>query len=140
MRTGDLFARTHLHIQLQTQSRDPVSVVGMTGARGFMRVVADLCTFLMPENRLHCGVDIQHSWFVEQEALPSLSQMLALPLACFHLIELLEIAAGTVFTDDFVHAKHRGIDRIKSQRVDLGVARVTTQNRKRQRTEHILMS
>ena len=104
-----------------------------------MRVVTDLRTLLMPENRLHCGVDIQHSWFVEQ-ALPSLAQMLGLPLACFHLIELLEIAAGTVFTDDFFHAKHRGIDRIKSQRVDLGVARVTTQNRKRQRTEHILMS
>ena len=40
----------------------------------------------------------------------------------------------------FFHAQHRGIDRIKSQRVDLGVARVSTQNRKRQRTEHILMS
>lgn len=111
----------------------------MTGTPGFIRVVANLRSFLMTENRFHCGVDIQHPWFVEQ-ALPSLAQMLALPLASFYLIELLEIALGTIFTDDFFHAQHRGIDRIKSQRVDMGVARVTTQNGKSQRAEHILMS
>lgn len=100
MGTGALFAGTHLHIQTQTQSCDPVSVVGMTGTPGFMRVVSDFRTFLMTENRLHCGVDIQHPGFVEQ-AFPSLAQVLALPLASFNLFELLEIAAGTILADDF---------------------------------------
>ena len=77
---------------------------------------------------------------VRRASAPSLPQMLTLPLASFNLIELLEIAACTIFTNDFFHAQHRGIDRIKSQRVDMSVARVTTQNGKSQRTEHILMS
>jgi len=98
-----------------------------------------MCSFLMNENSFHCGVDIQHPWFVEQ-ALPSLLQMLTLPLTSFNLIELFEIAAGAIFNDDFFYAQHRGVECVKSQHVGMNIARVTTQNRKCQRTEHILMS
>jgi hypothetical protein len=66
--------------------------------------------------------------------------MLALPLACLHGIKLLEVATRTILAHDFIHAEHRRTHRIKSQRVDMSLARVATQNGKRQRTEHILMS
>ncbi len=128
----------HLDIQTQAQARDPISVVGMAGASRFMRVVANLGTFLTAKDRLHRCVDIEHPRLAEQ-TLPSGAQVLALPAARSDLIDFLEVAPGAVLTDDLAHAQHRRSDRVKAQGVDMGIAGVAAQNGEQERAQNILV-
>ena len=45
-------AHLHLHIQKQTQARDPVSVVAWPQASGLLRIAANLSALVMPKNQL----------------------------------------------------------------------------------------
>ena len=101
-----MVSRTHLDIQTQTQSSDPIRVVGMARTTRLVRVVSDLGSFLATEDCLHCRVDVQHPWLAQQ-ALPSGAKVLGLPVSRPDLVELLEVTPGAILADNPAHTQHR---------------------------------
>ena len=64
-----LVARQNIDAQHQAQAGQHVGVVGVRWPAGFGRIVADLGAFLMPVERLHRAVHVQHPGFAQQRAV-----------------------------------------------------------------------
>jgi len=96
---GSLVAGLHLDVQTQAQGGDPVGVVGVAGAAGFVRIVADARAFLPAVDRLDGDVDIEDPFCI-QERMTCLVEVAAQPVLPRRCVDARQGAAPAILADD----------------------------------------
>ena len=131
-----LLTRAHPHIEHQPEVAHPVGVQRMAGTPWLVGVVAQGGPFLVAEQSLDGGINIQYPGAV-QDITHTAHQCGAQPLAALLLVHAREAAAHGIFADDPAHAQRLCRYRVAAQCGDVGVAFVPGKDRQQQCSQHV---
>ena len=101
---GVLFARQDFDAKAETQVGDKITVIIVAGASAFLRVVADLCAFLVAVERLHGVVDVKDPR-QEEDGRDGLAVLLFQPRQGGGFVHFFEGTAHHIFADNVAHAQ-----------------------------------
>ena len=136
MSGGGLIAGVHLHVQTQAQGGDPVGVVGVAGASGLLRVIADAGTFLTSIDGLDGDIDVEDP-LVIQKPMTGLVEVTPQPVLPLLGTDASQRPAHTILADNQLKSEQARGNVVAAQGREVRVAIVPGEHPQKQGSNHV---